>query len=132
MNNKENNTLIFKAMGLTGSSTGVANCRIRTRLKDAKGRVVFLELISHEITKYSAEHVKQLGFRCAGFATHAFYVVQDTSDESNPIEGCRSAVFEYTEEGIVAFVNSLLGTNFKSMKIHDLDFELSETDECLC
>lgn len=96
------NTLIFEGAGWAGAEhNGVGNCRIRTRIKNRDGRLIYLEM--------GGGHVDY------GRVDHCFYCDSkwdSRSNHSKDLAKFERAKFEYTKETILAFVNKNLNCTF--------------------
>lgn len=131
------NTLIFEGAGWEGAESsiksGVGNCRIRTRIRNNDGRVIYLEMGG--MLKQDPYHHN--GYRSAGRVDHCFYA--DSKWDSNrsyseslrEVEGWRN--FEYSKESILKFVNENLNCSFESMEvINNRSVRVHDTTEPLC
>lgn len=133
------NTLIFEGTGWdkaeSSVKSGVGNCRIRTRIRNNDGRLIYLEMTGHEVTKNSLK--KYNGYNFVGNISHCFYADsqwdarRNYSSELSYIEGEH---FEYNKESILKFVNEKLNCSFdnvevindNSVRVHDTYEQLSD------
>ena len=118
-----NKTLYFEGVGWaeadTSKTTNVGNCRIRTRIRNTDGRLIYLELTGtkHE-GKYIPEHAK--GNNVTSYIQAVFYEDNSWDKNSNysralrPLENMH---FEYNKENILYFVNEKLNCNFESVEV---------------
>jgi hypothetical protein len=126
-------TLIFEGAGCTGTKKNdVDNCRIRTRLMNRDGRIIYLELGGTETGKYTPPVLKQ--FTVSAHIDHCFYC-----DEKEDLQNNHSAElarveklhYEYTQKNIVEMVNKELNCDFDNMtisgnvRVHDTTEPLS-------
>ncbi|RZD19753.1 hypothetical protein [Pseudoalteromonas sp. MEBiC 03485] len=121
--------LIFEAVGVP-CDNGTQSCRIRSRLKDGNGSVVYLELSGVKRNKNLTENMLKTPFEQIGYIEHAFYEKPD-GDESDKVERRIPCYFDYTNDGILSFVNSLLETNYQSI-LFDENIRVFETKDCIC
>lgn len=128
MSDIKENILVFEAVGVK-SSTGVS-CRVRTRLQDKIGKVVYLELHGMERGRYLIDAMLSTPFECIGAVMSAHYVQDDGSEDSH-IKRPVNDYFDYTEQGILQYVNNLLGTTYKQVSFSD-SVRVFNTQSCLC
>jgi hypothetical protein len=73
MNN--NNTLVFEGAGWdkaeSSINSGVGNCRIRTRVRNNEGRLIYLEMGGFETSKNSPSYSKN--YNIASHIDHCYY-----------------------------------------------------------
>lgn len=113
-------TLYFEGAGLSDveiSRATIGNCRIRTAFHLDDGRRMYLEISAAERTKKSAKDVFR--WRYTGFVDSLHYITDevpndDVNRHSVPISNFQT--FEYTEDDILALVNSL-GASFTEIKV---------------
>lgn len=118
-----NNTmkvLYFEGAGWEGaelSKATVGNCRIRTAFHLDNGEAVYLELNGCFPMKHYAKELQK--FSAVGFVDHLHYITDE-----NPNDDCnkhrlpqeRNGAIEYSEQGILNFVNSL-GASFDAVLV---------------
>ncbi len=128
--------LLFETIGMSLSQENPISCRMRTRLKHANGRVVYLEISGIEIDRTKPKQYDRTmfesGHQCCGMITHAFYVRED-GEESDIVrfaDGERDKPYSYDEEGILNIVNTLLGTQYTELAYTQQC--VHETRDCLC
>jgi hypothetical protein len=136
MNNK---TLIFEGAGWEGAESsiksGVGNCRIRTRIRNNEGRLIYLEMGGAIITGKHIPHFAK-GLSIAGRVDHCFY--SDSRWDSNrsyseDLRDRESSHFEYNSENILKWVNGNLNCSFDNMEvINDNSVRVHDTEEPLC
>lgn len=121
-------TLIFEGAGWAGAdsskATNVGNCRIRTKLRNRAGRVIYLELGQ---TFVSDPQI---------YIDFCFYADSEWDSRrsiSNGMPSRPSSIHsKYSKEGIIAFVNETLDCDFDSMEVIN-DYSVSAfQDEPLC
>lgn len=119
--------LYFEGAGWSGadiSKATVGNCRIRTAFHLDDGKAVYLEIIASERTKHSPPVHK---WQYTGFVDCCHYITDDVpNDDCNKHHvmlprkkrgaGGGNTTFEYTEDEILRFVNSL-GASFDAIKV---------------
>ncbi len=116
-------TLYFEGAGWadcdTSKATDMGNCRVRTAFTDDKGRKIYLEMSSNEVTKNSSPLVKNLKYAC--WVTDCFYITGDRDDcSNNRIHNRNEKTFEYNRENVLQFVNSLGCSFTQVMTLPDL------------
>ena len=133
-------TLIFEGAGWadadTSKATDVGNCRIRTRLRNNSGRVIYLEMgcCHFENPKYAPEYAKGLNY-----ATHIDYLFYCDSNWDNnrnysrDLQPLTNTYFEYNKENILKFVNEKLNCSFDDMIVYNNnEVRVHDTIEPLC
>jgi len=119
--------LYFEGAGWSGagiSKVTVGNCRIRTAFHLDDGKTVYLEIIASERTMNSPSSHK---WQYTGFVDCCHYITDDVpNDDCNKHHvillrkkrgvGSGNTTFEYTEDEILHFVNSL-GASFDTIKV---------------
>lgn len=119
--------LYFEGAGWSGadiSKATIGNCRIRTAFHLDDGRAVYLEITGSERTRHSPSY---FWWPYTGFLSHCYYITDDEpNDDCNKhrvilpreLSGSWRGIetFEYTEAGILQFVNSL-GASFDAIKV---------------
>lgn len=122
--------LLFEGAGTKHHNR--VNCRIRTRTTDSKGRPVYIELHGVEQSKHLIEDMRKTGYAIVGSVMHVLILDYD-NPSAKPQDYPRAhlpSFFDYTEEGIVRFVNAMLGTKFSSFGYSSL--RVHDTTDCLC
>ena len=133
-------TLIFEGAGWadadTSKATDVGNCRIRTRLRNNSGRVIYLEMgcCHFENPKFTPEYAKGLNY-----ATHIDYLFYCDSNWDNnrnysrDLQPLTNTYFEYNKENILKFVNEKLNCSFDDMIVYNNnEVRVHDTIEPLC
>lgn len=132
--------LIFQAIGLPMSDENSISCRIRTVTMHKNGRKAYLEFIGvpvkGENPKYIDTRILDAGFDYCGNVSHAFYV-RDDNEENDFVQLNNShdlGHFDFTQQGILAFVNKILGFDSADNGFTELQFteELEYPRCCLC
>jgi hypothetical protein len=119
-------TLYFEGAGWSGAGTSkatVGNCRIRTAFHLDDGQKMYLELTgSNNAKRWNEEKRKyeKPSWKYTGYVMECFYITDEIpNDDENkhPLERSKTPFwFEYSEEGILALVNSL-GASFDAVKV---------------
>ena len=133
-------TLIFEGAGWVDAdiskATDVSNCRIRTRLRNNSGRVIYLEMgcCHFENPKFTPKYAKGLNY-----ATHIDHLFYCDSEEDNKncfskgLEPLTNISFEYNKENILKFVNEKLNCSFEDMVVYNNnEVRVHDTTEPLC
>lgn len=131
-------TLIFEGAGWdkadSSIQSGVGNCRIRTRLRNIEGRLIYLEMGGSQFTGKNIPSYSK-GFNFFGRVDHCFYsdskwdANRSHSGELSPIQRMH---FEYNKESILNFVNQNLNCSFNTIEIINEDLRVHDTEESLC
>ena len=115
-------TLLFEGAGCVPRGD-VENCRIRTRLQNNKGRIIYLEIIGLD------------GHQNKANVNFCFYddISEDrTNNYSKELYHLQFEHFTYTKNNILRFVNMRLSCSFDDIKIVNAGLHVFETDEPLC
>ena len=133
-------TLIFEGAGWadadTSKATDVGNCRIRTRLRNNSGRVIYLEMgcCHFENPKFTPEYAKGLNY--ATYIDYLFYCDSKWDDRRNfsrELQPLTNIHFEYNKENILKFVNEKLNCSFDDMIVYNNnEVRVHDTIEPLC
>lgn len=121
-------TLILEGAGIDWKETGL-NHRIRTRIKNNAGRIIYFEMTGSEQSKYNSNP-----WAYTGFVSHCFFddVAEDAKNNySKELVKIEHEKCEYTKEGILKFINKHLNCDFDDLSIKD-DVSVHETKEALC
>lgn len=113
-----NKTLIFEGAGMSGTQPQVGNCRIRTRLQNNNGRIIYLEMGGTEIGKHSG--ILQGQYINMGYVDFVHYedIEEDRKANHSPeLRRFEHNRFEYTKENILRFVNENLNCSYKDIEI---------------
>lgn len=132
-------TLIFEGAGWEKAESsivsGVGNCRIRTRIRNNEGRVIYLEMSGFI---HSGNNKPQFakGFSVVGHTSHCFYADSEWDSNRSCSENLSSKErghFEYSKENILKWVNENLNCSFDNMEvINDNSVRVHDTKEPLC
>lgn len=120
--------LIFEGAGWEKASSGsdVGNCRIRTRIRNNDGVIVYLEINGFEVTKYTPRK-----FPITGYVMHCFS--KDCNESSRWRELERNSEFHYTAENLLRWVNEWIGCSFDSLQVvNDGSVQVHDTTQPLC
>jgi hypothetical protein len=131
-------TLIFEGAGCTGTgTTEVPNCRIRTRIRNNSGRLIYLEMgCCHfdKKTRIIPKYAEGLEY-----ATHIDFVHYDDAKwdkrrcHSEALRQFEHSHFEYNKENILKFVNENLNCSFDDLQvINDNSVRVFDTEQPLC
>jgi hypothetical protein len=133
-------TLIFEGAGWKGADTSkatdVTNCRIRTRLRNNGGRVIYLEMgcCHFENPKFTPEYAKGLNY--ATHIDHLFYCDSKWDNNRNysrDLQPLANTYFEYNKENILKFVNEKLNCSFDDMIVYNNnEVRVHDTIDPLC
>lgn len=129
-------TLIFEGAGWddTSVTSGVGNCRIRTRLRNDVGRIIFLEMGGNVWRGKKVPDIAK-GLNVYGYITACFYDDSEWDSRRNSSSGFNFAQlrFEYCPSEIVRIVNENLQCSFADMVvINDGSVRVHDTSEPLC
>ena len=128
-------TLIFEGAGWDKAEhNGVGNCRIRTRIRNNDGRVIYLEMGG---TKFSGKVIPSWAkdFDFIGRIDSCFYddaKWDKRSNHSKDLAKFEREHFEYTKENILAFVNEKLNCSFDTMEVINKGLYVHGTEDPLC
>lgn len=111
----------------------VTNCRIRTKLVNDAGRSLYIELIGTEIHKYSTQDMKDTGWPLVGWLDH-MYLLDEQGNDAGVYLCHRPKYFEWTEKGIVGFVNRSLNCSYSTLDIRTNDpaCQVHESVKTIC
>lgn len=134
---KAGNTLIFEGAGWEGAESsiksGVGNCRIRTRIRNKEGRLIYLEMSGTEVTKKSSPILKDYKIAgyiaCCCFDDSYWDKRRGYSDKTSEFAKTH---FEYNNENILRLVNKNLNCNFTEVKVINEGLRVFDTDDELC
>ena len=117
--------LFFEGAGLVERGD-VENCRIRTAFRNDAGKGFYLELSGVEPTKITPERLR--GFMNIGFVDYCYELGVNTSRfRFDGEEQIRFEIekynFEYSKQGILNFVNSVLGCSFTEIVVVDMFYD---------
>ncbi len=133
-------TLIFEGAGWEGAdiskATDVGNCRIRTRLRNNSGRVIYLEIICcrFENPKVTPEWAK--GFNYGAYIDSVFYTDSSWDNNRNfsrELQPLTNIHFEYNKDNILKYVNEKLNCSFDNIVIYNNgEVRVHNSEEPLC
>lgn len=135
-------TLIFEGAGWadadTSKATDVTNCRIRTRLRNNSGRVIYLEILCchFENPKTTPEWAK--GMNYTAYIDSVFYSDSKWDNNRNfsrDLQPLTNIHFEYNKDNILKFVNEKLNCSFDNIVIYnnsEVRVHNSEVPLCDC
>lgn len=97
------------------SKETIGNCRIRTAFHSNEGKAIYLEIMGCKKTEHSSKILCRWEY--TGFISHCFYITDDIpNDDCNNYQIHVPNSIEYSESGILEFVNSL-ETDFDAIKV---------------
>jgi len=129
--------LIFEGAGWAGSDTSkatdVSNCRIRTRIRNNIGRVIYLEMGATIYGKTKPNFAER--FFATTWITDCFY--EDASWDksrcfSRELSSLQEQHFEYNKANILQFVNNRLDCSFDNLEILNEGLYVFATEEPIC
>ena len=136
---KNNKTLIFEgaewADADTSKATDVGNCRIRTRIRNNKGRVIYLEMLC---CNYNNSKTKPTWAKNLDYVTHIdFCFYEDAKWDKNmnfskELAPLTKMHFEYNKDNILKFVNNYLDCSFDNMEVINEGLYVFRNDNPLC
>lgn len=124
-------TLIFEGAGWEETKKqfpDIGNCRIRTRLTNDEGTVIYLEIMGRE--RYLCED----GPDKPAFVQHCFSGEDcNASSEWKKLEGAPQPKFAYTAVHLIEWVNRNLRCSFTDLLVvNDGSVQVHETKNPLC
>lgn len=132
-------TLIFEGAGWekaeSSIKSGVGNCRIRTRIRNNKGRLIYLEMTGFLKSSNDKREILN-GLSCVGHVSHCFYADSKWDSCRNYSEDLKEVEighFEYSKESILKLVNEKLDCSFDDMEVvNDNSVRVHDTEDHLC
>jgi hypothetical protein len=127
-------TLVFEGAGM--SNTGgndVTNCRLRTRIQNNNGRIIYLEIGGHKTSKYTPKDYQR--YNVLGYVDFCFYNDKEADAKSNyspELTHITHLHYEYTQRNIIDLVNTNLNCSFDNMEIKDDGLYVHDTEKPLC
>jgi len=128
-----NKTLIFEGAGCVERGN-VENCRIRTRIRNIEGRLIYLEMGGIEFTGKNIPQWSK-GFKYTGRIDHLFYCDASWDENRNhsaSLDAITTKNYEYNKETILKLVNDNLNCNFTDIQIINEGVRVHDTKEALC
>ena len=133
-------TLIFEGAGWAGADTSketdITNCRIRTRIRNNIGRLIYLEMGCCHFDKKSKVIPKYAeGLNYATHIDHLFYDDAKWDKKRNFSSSLSSLTrihFEYNKENIIKYVNENLNCSFDNMEVINEGLFVFKNDVPLC
>jgi len=127
----QKNTLIFEGAG--SEMFEVGNCRIRTRIRNNEGRLIYLEINGFQNTNRTPNYAK--GLNIVGHVDSCFYADSTwdaRSNNSSKLSYVTKNHFEYNKENILKIVNRDLNCDFDSMEVVNKGLHVYSIKEPLC
>ena len=113
-------TLIFEGAGWEKAAhNGVGNCRIRTRLENKDGRIIYFEMGGHEP-------------QFMGFVSHCFDWKDEKTNHTPSLCELEHRRFLYTKENVLKFINENLNCDFEDLQVINDGLNVHGTDKPLC
>lgn len=111
-----NKTLIFEGAGWekASSASDIGNCRIRTRIKNNDGEIIYLEM-SHGVK--------------GGWVWHCF---ERDCNETSKWRKLEHKNFVWDKRNLIAFVNQNLNCSFTSLDVQNDGVRVHDTEKPLC
>jgi len=126
-----NKTLIFEGAG--SEITVVGNCRIRTRIRNIEGRLIYIEINGFQNTNKTPKYAKGLDVvghvDCCFYADHTWDTRNNSSSQLSHVTKFH---FEYTKDNILKIVNENLNCDFDNMEVVNKGLYIYNTVEPLC
>ena len=127
----QKNTLIFEGVG--SEMFEVGNCRIKTRIRNIEGRLIYLEINGFQNTSRTPNYAK--GLNIVGHVDSCFYADSTwdaRSNNSSKLSYVTKNHFEYNKENILKIVNRDLNCDFDSMEVVNKGLHVYSIKEPLC
>jgi len=125
------NTLIFDGAG--SEMFEVGNCRIRTKIRNNEGRLIYLEINGFQNSGKTPNYAK--GLNIIGHVDCCFYADSSwdaRSNNSSKLSHVTKKHFEYNKENILKLVNEDLNCSFDSLEVVNNGLHVHSTKEPLC
>lgn len=136
-----NKTLIFEGAGWAGADTSrgtnVLNCRIRTRIRNNSGRLIYLEMGGTHFDKKQKHYIPKYA-QGLEYATHIDHLFYDDAkwdkrrNFSRSLSPLTNVNFEYNKANIIKFVNEKLDCSFDDMEVINEGLRVFDTENPLC
>jgi hypothetical protein len=123
-----NKTLVFEGAGWDkcDSATDIGNCRIRTRIRNNAGEVIYLEMMGRE-SNFRERHEGAADF--IGFVQHCHINDNDTSKYRKFENGTR---IKWDAKTLLEWVNKNLNCSFISLDVQNNGVRVHDTKLPLC
>ena len=121
-------TLIFEGAGWekASSASDIGNCRIRTRIRNNAGEIIYLEMNGREKSKYDKNEKNYPDF--IGWVQHC-YIEDDDRSKYRKFEGAR---FSWGAKTVLEWVNENLNCSFNSLDVQNDGVRVHDTKLPLC
>ena len=127
----QNKTLIFEGAG--SEMFDVGNCRIRTRIRNIEGRLIYIEINGFQNSGRTPNYAKGLDVvghvDCCFYADHTWDIRNNSSSQLSHVT---KKHFDYNKENILKIVNENLNCNFNSLEVVNKGLHVHSTEEPLC
>ncbi len=124
-----NKTLIFEGAGWDkcDSCTDIGNCRIRTRIKNNDGEIIYLEMMGRERSERGLYEMDWPKF--VGFVSHCHIKDNDCSKYRKFETGTR---ISWDAKTLLEWVNKNLNCSFTSLRVENDGVRVHGTNKPLC
>lgn len=121
-------TLIFEGAGWdkASSASDIGNCRIRTRIKNNDGEIIYLEMMGREKSKYDRNEM--FGPDVIGFVMHC-HIKDNDSSKYRKLERDR---YVWNAKTVLDWVNFNLNCSFNSLEVQNDGVRVHDTTLPLC
>lgn len=122
-----NNTLIFEGAGWEKSSSAsdIGNCRIRTRIKNNEGEIIYLEMMGVE------KQVRDGGPGLIGYISHCF-VGTDCNESKSQYRKLENNSLIWDAKHLLKWVNKNLNCSFNALDVQNDGVRVHDTKLPLC
>ena len=128
-----NKTLIFEGAGWekASSASDIGNCRIRTRIKNNDGEIIYLEMMGRKKSEWSTYGRKKNWSDFVGFVFHCH-----TGYDSNKMnQYCKleiGTIISWDAKTLIEWVNKNLNCSFNSLRVENDGVQVHNTKLPLC
>lgn len=124
-----NNILVFEGAGWdkTESATDIGNCRIRTRIKNRAGEIIYLEMMGREKSKFNKNELNWPDF--VGFVSHCHIKDNDLSKYRQLEKGMQ---LSWDAKSLLQWVNKNLNCAFTALDVQNDGVRVHDTELPLC
>jgi len=128
-----NKTLIFEGAGWENASSAsdIGNCRIRTRIKNNAGEIIYLEMSGREKSKYGKHEMDWPDF--VGFVHYCHEGHDCNETKSRYRKLSLHTRINWQAKYLLEWVNFNLNCSFDSLRVvNDGSIQVHDTKEPLC
>lgn len=128
-----NNTLIFEGAGWDKASSvsDIGNCRIRTRIKNNDGEIIYLEMMGREKSKWSTHGNESDWPDFVGFVQHC-HLGTDSNHISKYRKFENGTRINWQAKHLLEWVNKNLNCSFNSLDVQNDGVRVHDTKLPLC